>query len=50
MHTKPEDVFTDGGVGQHRAAETKALISAEVKSVIQKRGIKLTTYRELWKE
>jgi predicted glycoside hydrolase/deacetylase ChbG (UPF0249 family) len=50
VHTKPEDVFTDGGVGQHRAAETKALISAEVKSVIQKRGIKLTTYRELWRE
>lgn len=50
VHTKPEDVFTDGGVGRHRAAETKALTSAEVKSVIQKRGIKLTTYRELWKE
>jgi hypothetical protein len=50
VHTKPEDAFTDGGVGQHRAAETKALISAEVRSVIQKKHIKLTTYRELWAE
>lgn len=50
LHTKPEDVFTDGGVGQHRAAETKALVSTEVKMVIQNRGIKLTTYRDLWRE
>jgi len=50
VHTKPEDVFTNGDVGQHRAAETKVLISPEVKSVIQKMGIKLTASRELWAE
>ena len=50
IRTKPEDVFTNGDVGQHRAAETKALISPEVKSAIQKMGIKLTSYREFWAE
>jgi predicted glycoside hydrolase/deacetylase ChbG (UPF0249 family) len=48
IHTKPEDIFVDGGVGVHRAEELRVLTSLEVKSVILKKGIKLTTYRELW--
>lgn len=50
VHTNPADVFSDGGVGKHRAAETEALSSPQVKAIIQKRGIKLTTYETIWKE
>ena len=50
IHTKPEDIFPGGGVGKHRAAETKAVTSIEVKSIILQKGIKLTNYRELWEE
>jgi len=50
IHTAPGDIFVEGGVGRHRAAELDALTSLEVKSVILKKGIKLTNYRELWKE
>lgn len=50
VHTNPEDVFKNGGVGKHRAAETEALSSPQVKAVIQKRNIKLVTYGTIWKE
>lgn len=50
IHTKPEDVFVGEGVGKHRAAETAAVTSIEVKSVIMRRGIQLTSYRELREE
>lgn len=49
IHTNPEDVFKDGGVGKHRAAETVTLYNPQVKAVIQKRGINLTTYGAIWK-
>ncbi len=49
IHTAPEDIFVDGGVGLHRAAELQVVTSLEVKSMILKKGIRLTNYRELWK-
>jgi predicted glycoside hydrolase/deacetylase ChbG (UPF0249 family) len=50
VHTKAEDFSVEGGVGKHRAEETKVLISPEVKSMILEKGIKLTNYKELWLE
>ncbi|MFC1693144.1 carbohydrate deacetylase [Candidatus Latescibacterota bacterium] len=50
IHTKPLDIFPGGGVGKHRAAELEVLTSIEVKSMILKKGIRLTNYRELWEE
>ena len=50
IHTLPEHIFPGGGVGKHRAEETNVLTSIEVKSIILKKGIKLTNYRELWEE
>ena len=50
IHTKREHIFSGGGVGKHRAEETNVLTSIEVKSMILKKGIKLTNYRELWEE
>ena len=50
IHTKPDHIFSGGGAGKHRAAETDVLTSIEVKSIILKKGIKLTTYHELWEE
>jgi predicted glycoside hydrolase/deacetylase ChbG (UPF0249 family) len=47
VHTWPEDRFTDGGVGRHRAAETNVLTSKAVKDAIAKKKIRLTTYRDL---
>jgi predicted glycoside hydrolase/deacetylase ChbG (UPF0249 family) len=47
VHTSPEDRFTDGGVGRHRAAETDVLTSRVVKEAILKRKIRLTTYQGL---
>jgi len=47
VHTSPEDRFTGGGVGRHRAAETAVLTSREVKDAIAGKKIRLTTYREL---
>lgn len=49
IHTAPEDIFVDGGVGRHRAEELNVLTSLEVQSMILKKGIRLTNYRELWK-
>ncbi len=50
IHTKPEDIFVEGGVGLHRADELGVLTSLEVQSMILKKGIRLTNYRELWQE
>ena len=50
IHTKPDHIFPGGGVGKHRAAELDALLSIEVKSMILRKEIKLTNYRELWEE
>lgn len=47
VHTSPEDRFTGGGVGRHRAAETDVLASREVREAIAKKKIRLTTYRDL---
>jgi predicted glycoside hydrolase/deacetylase ChbG (UPF0249 family) len=47
VHTSPEDRFTDGGVGRHRAAETGVLTSKAVKDAIAKKKIRLTTYQDL---
>jgi predicted glycoside hydrolase/deacetylase ChbG (UPF0249 family) len=48
IHTAPEDIFGDGGVGANRAEELRVVTSLEVKSVILKRGIQLTNYRDVW--
>ena len=50
IHSDPGAIFVEGGVGRHRAAELNVLTSLEVKSIILKKGIVLTNYRELWKE
>jgi predicted glycoside hydrolase/deacetylase ChbG (UPF0249 family) len=47
IHTAPGDIFVDDGVGKHRAAELNMLTSIDVKSAILKKGIILTTYKEL---
>jgi predicted glycoside hydrolase/deacetylase ChbG (UPF0249 family) len=50
IHTDPEAIFVEGGVGRHRAEELNVLTSLEVKSTILKKGIILTNYRELWSQ
>jgi chitin disaccharide deacetylase len=45
VHTAPEDRFGFPGVGPHRAAELRVLLSQEVKSVIKEMGIKLVDYK-----
>ncbi|MCE5250541.1 ChbG/HpnK family deacetylase [bacterium] len=50
IHTQPDHIFTNGGVGAHRAAELGVLTSIEVKSMILAKGIKLVSYTDLWKE
>jgi len=50
IHTDPEAIFVEGGVGRHRAEELAVLMSLEVKSAILKKGIVLTNYRELWSQ
>jgi len=50
IHTSPEDIFVQDGVGKHRAAELSALMSYDVKAAIMRKGIKLVNYRELWEE
>ena len=47
IHTQPDHIFTNGGVGPHRAEVLNVLTSIEVKSMILAKGIKLTDYREL---
>ncbi len=48
IHTAPEDIFGEGGVGTNRAEELKVVTSIEVKSAILKKGIQLANYREVW--
>ena len=50
IHSQPKDIFMNGGVGKNRAAELAAITSINVKSVILRKGIKLTNYREVWAE
>ncbi len=50
IHTAPDEIFTEGGVGRHRAAELDVVTSLELKSMILKKGIKLINYRELSKD
>jgi predicted glycoside hydrolase/deacetylase ChbG (UPF0249 family) len=50
IHTDPNDIFLDGGVGANRAAELRVITSLEVKSMLLKKGISLATYKELWQE
>ncbi len=50
IHTNPVSIYTDGTVGKHRAEITEVVTSIELKSIIMKRGIKLTNYREMHDE
>ena len=47
VHSAPEHRFKNGGVGPHRAEELRVITSEEVKSLIRKRGIRLTDYVKL---
>ncbi len=50
MHFELKEIVEGGGVGKHRADVLKTLTSFEVKSMIVKKQIRLTNYRELWAE
>ena len=50
FHTSTEDIFARGGVGPHRAAVTDVLTSIDLKAAIMRKGIVLTTYRNIWDE
>jgi len=50
IHRKPEHIFPGGGVGTHRAGETAAVTSYDVKAMILKKEIKLTNYYDVWVE
>jgi len=50
FHSQPDHVIGGGGVGKHRAGETEAITSIEVRSAIMKNEIILTDYDKLWKE
>jgi chitin disaccharide deacetylase len=50
IHTAPEDIFVEGGVGLHRADELNVVTSLEARSIILQKGIRLTSYREVWKQ
>ncbi len=50
FHTSVEDIFARGGVGPHRTAVTKTLTSIDLKAAIMRKGIVLTTYRDIWEE
>ncbi|MFC1552061.1 ChbG/HpnK family deacetylase [Candidatus Latescibacterota bacterium] len=50
IHSDPAAVFTEGGVGVHRAAVLDAQCSLELKSIVMQRGIKLISYTDLWNE
>lgn len=47
IHSAPEDRFEFPGVGAHRAAELKVVLSPKVKAVIEKKKINLINYREI---
>jgi hypothetical protein len=46
IHSNPADVFKDGGVGKHWAEETGVLTDREIRAIIEKKGIRLTSYRD----
>jgi predicted glycoside hydrolase/deacetylase ChbG (UPF0249 family) len=48
-YANPAD-FTEGGVANHRAAEAKALLGERVRQVIEEKGIRLVSYRDLASE
>lgn len=50
IHTKPSDIFLGGGVGKHRAGELGVLTDINVRSALMKKGVKLISYTDLWKE
>jgi chitin disaccharide deacetylase len=50
IHTAPEDIFLDGGVGANRSEELKVVTSLDVKSTLLKRNIKLTKYGDVWRQ
>ncbi|MFA6471835.1 MAG: ChbG/HpnK family deacetylase [Candidatus Latescibacterota bacterium] len=50
FHASPKDRFTNPGVGAHRAAELAVLLDPDVKAMIRKKGIILTSYTDLAKE
>ena len=45
-YANPAD-FTEGSVANHRAAEAGALLSERVRTVIEKKGVRLVSYRDL---
>ena len=47
MHSYPEHVFKDQGVGKHRAAVLKALTSYDAKAAVIREGIILTDYKKI---
>ena len=49
VHVKKEDFTGIGGVDLHRAEETDVLTNLEIKSLITRKSIRLTNYRELRK-
>ena len=49
IHTATADIKIEG-VGRRRAEILNLLTGLELKSVILKRGIKLTDYREIWRD
>ena len=50
MHTQPDHIFLNGGVGQHRAEITRVLTSIEERSMIKAKGITLTDYCDIKNE
>jgi predicted glycoside hydrolase/deacetylase ChbG (UPF0249 family) len=44
IHSKPSDVMPEG-VGNHRLAELRCLLSPKIKEIVKRKGIKLVSYR-----
>ncbi len=47
VHTAREDIFLGGGVGAHRAEILRIMTSLDLRSLLVKKGVVLTSYREL---
>jgi chitin disaccharide deacetylase len=50
VYSDPKDRLTYGSVGAHRAAELAVLLDPDVKALIKKKGIVLTSYTDLAQE
>ena len=50
IQSSPAHIFPGDGAGKSRAAELKVLTGIGLKSVILKKGIILTNYKEVWEE